>query len=94
MSRFLGSYRRLRKRVEKLRAITLTEGIRKALGDYATTGELPANLWLRAAVLRQVQFAKAVSATIPEPGEDYLCSHVNCIRGHCMSLHKKGGVDG
>jgi len=94
MSRFLGSYRRLRKRVEKLKAVSLTGGIRKALGDYATTGELPENIWLRAAVLRQVQFAKAVSATIPEPGEDYLCSHVNCRKGYCTALDKKDRVEG
>jgi hypothetical protein len=95
LSRFLGSYRRLRKRVERLKVIILVDGLGQAMGHYTETGELPKELWLRAAVLRHEQFARLMSGTMPqEPGPGDLCSHMYCTKGHCRALDKKGGVEG
>ena len=63
MSRFLGSFRRLKKRVEKARAARMDVG--EAMRHLALTGEWPKNKELRAEVEMMQGMARRMAATIP-----------------------------
>jgi hypothetical protein len=67
MSRFLSSYRRLQKKIVKLEMDNMTGDIGPCLIEYARSGTLPAQEWLRAKVLYLVNTARAMDETIPKP---------------------------
>ena len=68
MSRFLGSYKRLKRRIEKCQADRLGGEIGPALAEYAWTGELPLNPGLRAQIKRIEATVQAMAQTMPGPG--------------------------
>ncbi len=69
MSRFLSSYRRLRRRIEKFEAERLGGDLGPALAESAVTGRLPEQPRLRRQVLRCEAAARAMASTIPSPGQ-------------------------
>ena len=64
MSRFLGSFRRLKKRVEKARAGRLDLG--KAMREYALYGTVPKNPALKAELEMFYDMAWRMAATVPQ----------------------------
>jgi hypothetical protein len=65
--RFLGSFRRLKRRIEKCEAEHLGGDLGPALAHYGQCGELPQNPWLRAQIERIEATVRTMAQTMPGP---------------------------
>jgi hypothetical protein len=69
MSRFLNQYRRMKKRVAKIRIAHLDVG--RAMWEKAMYGTLPSSPALRALIKRFADCAMEMYLTVPKPEPDY-----------------------
>jgi hypothetical protein len=68
MSRFLGSYKRLKKRLAKLELQHKRGDIGPALQDFCLTGIVPGDPWLKKKVLQLMAAVEGMIQTLPGPG--------------------------
>jgi hypothetical protein len=68
MSRFLGSYKGLKRRLARLEKERIGWGLGPAMAEHARTGNLPSDHRVRAQLMWFLDAVEAMKRTMPGPG--------------------------